>query len=173
MSFKLGRFFYLTISFIIGTFFFVIGAFGIILPWSPYLQQITTHFIYHHTLILSLFGLGFALTGLSMVVYSILNSRRRYVQIRTGDLGVVLDENIIRDYLEKYWENAFPNSQISYNLYFKKHSLRIAADLPYLSLTDQRIFLERLKEDFNDIFGRILGYPYDVHFIASFQDRKE
>lgn len=172
MNFKLGRFFYLTISFIIGSFFFIFGAFSIILPWSPYLQTVTTQFILENTLILSLFGLGFALIGLSIVIYTILRTRHRYVQIRTGQLGVILDENVIQQYLEAYWQEHFPKSHVSFKLSFKKHSLQIVADLPALSHSEQKAFLEKVKDDFNDLFGRVLGYPYDVQLIASFQENK-
>src|SRR5262245_51155078 len=112
MSFKLGRFCYLAVSFIIGSFFFIVGAFSIILPWSPFLQNLTTQFILENSLVLSLFGLGFALIGLSIVIYTLLKTRHRYVDIKTGTKSVVLDENVIHQYLESYWEKHFPKLQI-------------------------------------------------------------
>jgi hypothetical protein len=172
MSFKLGRFCYLALSFIIGSFFFIIGAFSIILPWSPFLQTLTTQFILENSLMLSLFGLGFALIGLSIVIYTLLKTRHRYVDIKTGAKSVVLDENVIHQYLETYWEKHFPKLQIPFTLSFKQHSLEIIADLPFLPLPEQKMFLEGVKNDFSDLFGRILGYPYDVHLIASFQSEK-
>lgn len=173
MSFKFTRFFSLAISFIIGSFFFIIGAFSIVLPWSSYLQSLATQFILENTLILSLFGFGFALIGISIVIYTILKTRHRYVQIRTGGMNIVLDENVVHQYLEAYWQKHFPHSDIPFSLAFKKNMLQIIADLPSLPLTEQKIFLERVKQDFNDLFGRVLGYPYDVHFIASFQEEKD
>jgi hypothetical protein len=172
MNFKLIRFFYLAISFIIGSFFFTIGAFSIILPWSSFLQKVTTQFILEHTLVLSLFGLGFVLIGLSIVIYTLLNTRHRYVHVQIGKNAVILDENIIRQYLETYWQEHFPNTQVSFNLKFKKRALQIIADLPFLPLSEQRVFLEQVKQDFDDLFSRVLGYPYDVHLIASFQADK-
>jgi hypothetical protein len=169
MSFKLGRFFTLASSFIMGSFFFILGAFSIILPWSPYLQKVTTQFILENTLILSLFGLGFTLIGISIVIYTLLKTRHRYVQIRTGDLGIILDENVIHQYLEAYWQKHFPSAQVPFELCFKKHSLQIIADLPYLPFMEQKAFLEQVRQDFSDLFGRVLGYPYDVQLIASFQ----
>jgi hypothetical protein len=172
MNFKMSRFFSLVISFIIGSFFFIFGAFSILLPWSSFLQTVTTQFILENTLILSLFGLGFALIGLSLVIYTILQTRHRYVQIRTGTLRVILDENVIRQYLENYWQEQFPKQHVPFNLSVKKRSLQILADLPYLPLEEQKILLEQIKQDFSDLFGRVLGYPHDVHLIASFQPEK-
>lgn len=172
MSFKFTRFFYLAISFIIGSFFFIFGAFSIILPWSPHLQGATTQFILENTLILSLFGLGFTLIGLSIVIYTILRTRHRYVEIRTGKFSVILDENVIHQYLETYWQEKFPTLHIPFHLNLKKHSLQIIADLPFMPLAEQKAFLEHIKQDFSDLFGRLLGYPYDVHFIANFEEDK-
>ncbi len=172
MNFKLGRFFYLAISFILGAFFFIFGAFGIILPWSPFLQTVTIQLIIENTLMLSLFGLGFVLIGISIVIYALLNSRHRYIHIRTGGQAITLDENIIQQYVEAYWQGHFPNIHVPFHLTFKRHSIQIVADLPALPLSEQKIFLVRLKHDFSDLFGRILGYPYDVHLIASFQTEK-
>lgn len=169
MSFKLGRFFYLATSFILGTFFFVSGIFGIILPWSPRLREAFIQFILENTLILSLFGLGFALIGLSIVIYALLSSRRHYTEIRTGSYSVALDENVIRQYLESYWEERFPNSHVSFNLLFKNDSIQIIADLPHLAEDEQKKFLEGVRNDFSELFGGMIGYPNEVHLIANFQ----
>lgn len=172
MSFKLGRFFSLLISYITGSFFLVIGAFSMILPWSPFLQQETSRFLTEQTLILSLFGMGFALIGLSLVIYSILSTRHHCVIVRTGTLAVAVDEAVIHQYLEAYWEEQFPQSHISCQVKFKKHALQISADLPSLPPEEQRIFLEKVKHDFRELFGGLIGYPHDVHFIANFQSAK-
>lgn len=172
MSFKLGRFFYLAISFVIGTFFFVLGAFSIVLPWSVFLQSVSTRFILQNTLILSLFGFGFVLMGLSIVIYTILNTRRRYIHIRTGERAVTIDQTVVQQYLESYWHEHFPKSPVSFQLSIKKQSIQIIADLPALPLHEQKVFLEHVKQDFSELFSHQLGYPYDVHLIASFQADK-
>jgi hypothetical protein len=167
MSFRV--FFYLAIRLIIGSFFFIFGAFSIILPWSQFLQSVTARFILEDTLILSLFGLGFVLIGLSLVIYTLLKTRHRYVQIRIGKQAIILDENVIRQYLETYWQEHFPQSHVLFDLSFKKQSLQVVADLPALPLSQQKIFLEQVKQDFNYLFEHLLGYPYDVLLIANFR----
>lgn len=169
MNFKLTRFLHLLISFIIGSFFFIFGAFSTALPWSSYLQAATIQLILKHTLLFFFFGLGFILIGLSIIIYTFINTRHRYIHLRTGAQAITLDENIIHQYLEAYWQEHFPQSHVPFSLSLKKHSLQIVADLPSLSLADQKIFLERVKHDFTDLFSQTLGYPYDVNLIASFQ----
>lgn len=172
MNFKLGRFFYLVISVILGAFFFIFGAFSLVLPWSTFLQTAATRFIVEKTLMLSLFGLGFVLVGLSIVIYAVLHTRHRYIHIHTGAKATTLDENVIYTYVESYWKEHFPHSHVSFDLTLKKYSIQIVADLPPLSLAEQKSFLEQVKHDFGDLFERVLGYPYDVHLIASFQTDK-
>lgn len=171
MNFRLNRFFNLAISFIIGGFFFIFGAFGIFLPWSTYLQSVITQFILHNTLIISLFGLGFVLSGLSLIIHTLLKTRYRYMQIRTGHFSVALDEKIIYQYIDLYWQKIFPYTQVSFELTLKKNELEIVAELPSLPLIEQKNLLEQIKLDFSDMFGRILGYPHDVHLIASFKEK--
>ena len=168
---KLGRFFYLSISLITGSFFIIIGAFSILLPWSIYLQQETIRLITENALILSLFGMGFVLIGLSIMIYTILATRHHYIIVRTGNLAVAVDEAIVHQYLEAYWQEQFPGRQIPFHLKFKKYALQITADLPTLPLEEQSIFLEKVKQDFTDIFGRLLGYPHEIHLIASFESK--
>lgn len=173
MNFKLGRFVSLIISIVTGVFFFVIGSFCIVLPWSPHLQRETARLISEHTLILSLFGMGFALIGLSILITAILAMRHRSVTVRTGNLAVAVDEALIHQYLEAYWQEQFPEAHIPFQIKFKKHALQIAADLPSLPFEEQKKFLEKVKYDFSDLFGRILGYPHDVHLVATFQSEKK
>ena len=169
MSFKLGRFFYCAVSFIMGSFFFVVGIFILALPWSSSLRTIATKFITENTTVFSLFGLGFALMGLSIGIYAFLRTRHRYVQILIKHNSFTLDETMIRQYLEAYWHKQFPQSQTFFDLTLKKQAIQIAADLPFIPIAEQHEILEQIKDDFSDLFGRVLGYPYDVHLIASFR----
>ncbi len=45
------------------------------------------------------------------------------------------------------------------------------ADLPALPLPEQKQFLEKVKHDFSDLFGRVLGYPHDVSLDCKFSRR--
>jgi len=169
MNFKFRRFLSLSISFILGTFFCLIGLIGLILPWSSSLQNSLTNLIVNHTLILSLFGLGGIFIGVSLVIYAIFNTGRRYAYVRTGGNSIILDENLINQYLQAYWKKKFPSHPILFYLSIRKKSIQIVADLPFIPETEQDHFLEKVQEDFSDLFGNLLGYPNEIHFIAHFQ----
>jgi hypothetical protein len=115
------------------------------------------------------FGLGFVGIGVSLILYTIFNAKRHQAYIKMGANSVSIGQELIERYLESYWQKSFPHHSIPFYLTIRKHSLQIVADLPPLPESEQPLFLEKIKSDLSDLFVRVLGYPYDVHFIAHFQ----
>lgn len=169
MSFRVGHWLSQTIRFILGLFFLLVGLFSVALPWSDAPKQALIQLINEETLMLSLFGLGFTLIGVSILIYIFLHTSHRYIQMRIGSRAVTLDENVIHQYLNTYWKEHFPKHHIPSHLIIKKEAIQIIANLPSLSEDKQSAFLEKMKKDFADIFGRILGYSDEIHLIVSFQ----
>lgn len=169
MSFKIGRFFYLTISFILGAFLLVVGFINLLLPWSFYLKDEIVRFVWEDNIFLPLFGLALILIGLSLLVYTIWNSKHRYLQIKTGPHSITLDENIIQNYLEAYWQELFPKHPVTSRFKIKKNSIQIVADLPSFPLSEQQKLIEKIGYDFSDIFGRLLGYGHEIDLIVNFR----
>ncbi len=168
MNFKFKRFFSLVVSFVLGAFFCLVGIIGLILPWSPGLQNSLINLIVNHTLILSLFGLGGIFIGFSLVIYAIFNKGRRYAFIKTGTKAVSIDENLIEQYLQMYWKKQFPQKQILFSFSIRQKSIQIIADLPFIPEAEQNQFLEKIQEDFTELFGNLLGYHNEIHFVAHF-----
>lgn len=170
MNFKLAHFLSLVIHWIVGIFFFLIGTFALFLPWSSFLQRFTLEWIHENTLILSLFGLSFILIGLSIGLYTALQTGQHVLSIRIGNKAISVDEEVIRHYLDDYWHSYFPNAPISYTLQIKKKEIQILADFPSLPLSEQKSFLEKINADLTDLFERIIGYPQTVHLLIHFQN---
>jgi hypothetical protein len=142
--------------------------FSIALPWSIFLQNAIIRFITENTLILSLFGLGFALSGVSIFIYTVISTKHRYTFIKTGNRSILIDENLIEQYLKKYWRELFPQKEVPFQLVIRKKFVQVAADLPAMSENEQKAILEKINQDFSHIFEHLLGYPHEVHLIASF-----
>lgn len=172
MNFKISRFLSLTFNFIFGTFFFFLGLFAVIFPWAPKIKQATVFFLLEDTLILSLFGLAFALVGCSIVIYALLNSRKKYLCLRIGPKALTINETVIKQYLESYWIENFPNASIFYDLILKPYYIEVIAELPAVPLREQKIFMEKIKADLKDLFGRVIGYSHEIRFFAHFQPTK-
>lgn len=152
-----------------GTFLFILGIFGIVLPWLPKIKKAIARFFLEDTVILTLFGLGFALIGFSVIFYAFFNMRRSYIFIRTGSHSIAVDAELVRQYLEIYWQKNFPDAQVPFEITLKKHVVRIVAELPSLPISGQKLLLEKVKEDFGNLFERLLGYTHEIHLYASFK----
>jgi hypothetical protein len=168
MSSKVGRFFYLAINFILGAFFLLEGAYSLLLPWSSFIRDKTIFFILNHHMILSVFGLGLVITGLSILIQSIVSSKRKYLYVQTGLYSIQIDETLIQQYLKTYWKERFPGYTIFSHLKIKKNAIYITADLPPIHQEEEMLLINQIKEDFADIFNRLLGYPHEIHLALSF-----
>lgn len=145
---------------------------GVILPWSSTLKFSIAEFFIENTVTLSLFGLSFILVGVSLVIYTFINTRRRYYFVRTGNQAVLVNHTVVCQYLEAYWKTQFPEAPVYFKVTIKRKSIEIVAELPALPLEDQRRVLEKIKDDLENLFGHTLGYSYDVHLYASFNQSK-
>jgi hypothetical protein len=173
MNFKFGRFFYLGTGFLIGIFFLLLGFFTVALPWSSLLQKVTVEWINGKTLLFFLFGLAFALIGASIILYAFFNSKRRYVCVEMGSNRLSIDENAIHQFLDIYWQENFPTTEIPYTLGIKKNAIQIVAHLPSMPLAEQKICVEKMKMDINELFQTTLGYNRPVFLAVSFDGNEE
>lgn len=165
MNFRLGRYLFFGISLIIGAFFLLVGLITLLLPWSDTIKNELTRFILENSLIFSLFGLGFLLIGISLILYAWHGAKKRCLYLKTGKNSVVLDENVVQNYLETYFQGKFHNQNIPVSFKIKKKYLLVSANLPKISSEE----VAKIKEDLNDIFGRLLGYPHDIHLEIIYQ----
>lgn len=168
MSFKIGHFFCLLSRLLIGLLILAAGVFILALPESESLREKVIQFMSQGREIL--FAVGGILTFLGLfMIYSILRRfKRRQAYIRVGDRSVMVDESLIAQYLNTYWEARYPNQKIPFSFAIKKKVIRVNADLPYISKEEQAAFLEGTAKDLQEMFGRLIGTPHDVEFVASF-----
>ena len=168
MGFRIGHFLCLLSRLLIGLLILAVGVFIVALPESEPLREKVVQFMSQGREIL--FAVGGILILLAVVmIYSILRRlKRRQASIRVGDRSVMVDESLITQYLNTYWEARYPNQKIPFTFAIKKTVIRVNADLPYISKEEQTAFLEETAKDLQEMFGRLIGTPHDVEFIASF-----
>lgn len=159
---------YSLISFSIAVFFILLGLICILLPWSPGMRTNVIQFILENSVTIFLFGFGFMMIGIFIVINILLSARRQYYQIQSDTNPVLVDESLIQEYVNGYWKELFPEAEIPSRLTLKQNKIHVQADLPYLSEPQQEILLERIKKDLKDLFGRILGYQEPFYLSISF-----
>lgn len=160
---------YSLISLTIALFFLTMGVLCVMLPWSPTVRADLVRFILEDSVTISLFGAGFVLVGLAVIINIAFNARHSYYRIRSGPKAISIDESIIQDYLNTYLNNLFPGANVPNRLTIKKNKLYLAADLPFVPIKEQKQLLEKIKNELSDLFSSTLGYRDAFYISASFQ----
>lgn len=165
--------FYSLISLVIAIFFVLIGIICVMIPWSPSVRTDLIQFILENSIAIFLFGFGFIIIGFSIVINIIQSSRRSYYYVRTGNNSVMVDETLIQDYLNSYWNHLFPQHDVPSRLTLKKNKIHVFADLPFIPVPQQKALMDRIKRDVNDILTKTLGYQNEFMLSISFQAEKK
>lgn len=161
--------FYSISSLLIALFFVLLGVISVMLPWFPLIRNELIRFILEDPLILFFFGFAFILIGLAIVIHIALNARRRYYHVQSGPRSISIDENVIQDYLNSYWQQLFPQAQVLSKLSLKNNKIYVIADLPYIPQDQQTDVLDRIKNDLADLFIATFGYREQFYLTATFQ----
>lgn len=151
----------------------ILGIIAMLLPLFSGIKAQFIAFLVENSLPLFLFGLGSTLIGAALAIHIILNSRRRYVTIRSGKKTISVSEAVMQDYLSSYWKEVVPNRDVPFRVQLKNHKIRILADLPYFPKDEQKSLLEKIERDLNDLFRGILGYQDELEMEISFQSAKK
>lgn len=163
------NFLYSTLSVVIGFFFILLGILAILLPWSPDIRTEIIQFFLENSVAISLFGFVFIIVGVILVLEVYLNMRRKNYYVRQGKKTIIIDEDVMKNYLQSYWKQTYPKQEVSSRLLIKKNRIKIVAELPFVPKLEQQSLVEHIQEDLQDIFSRILGYSHDLVLVASFR----
>lgn len=151
----------------IALFFMLLGIAVIILSWSASLYGQIEPFLQNNAIPLTLFGIALVVLGIGMLVLWYFNVRQRYYYLHLTPYTQV-DRQVIRDTIETYWKQRFPEKNVSMRLNMKTKGIRLIAELPPCPIEHQRQTLEEIQQDLDHLFHQVLGYPHDVSVSLSF-----
>lgn len=167
------NFVYSFITFIIALFFTLFGFFSILTSLVFHIRITFANFILNNPLLLFIFGLCLFACGLALITYILLTSRKKVIVIRTGKNAVSVDEALVQSYLNAYWAKLFPNHDVASYIIVKKNLITIVANLPSVDYEDQKLLLERIESDIQEIFKDIIGHQDEIELDLSFQKNSE
>lgn len=153
------NFFYFFISFIIGLFFLTLGVIAIVLPWSPSFRTEMISFILENSIAISLFGYGFFIIGVAIILNVYLNSRKHYYYLHTPSSDVVVDERVISQHVDSYFKGLFPGKQVHTRVFITRNKVKVLAELPPTPKPEQERLKIKIPEDMNEILTQLLGRP--------------
>lgn len=140
-----------------------------LIPWSSTIRTNLVSFILEDHLTIFLFGLAIFVTGFAIAAYILLGTRQRYYHLKSDQNPIIVDESIIEFYVNSYWKQLFPDREIPSRLTLQKNKISVTADLPYLPSDQQKPLLNRIKNDLDDTFTKLLGHRPEFSLFASFQ----
>lgn len=164
--------FYYFISFVLAAFLLLLGVIAIIFPWSAAIRTDLVTLILENSLAISLFGFGFLIIGVFMLISLWLSLKKKYYYIRVDSQAIAVDESIIQYYLEEYWKQLYPAREIPSRLIVKRNKIKIIADLPYAPPEERKASIARIQNDLRDLLQRILGYSHNFVISLSFKANK-
>jgi hypothetical protein len=141
---------------------------AILLPWSPAIRTELVSFLLENSLAISLFGFCFLTIGLSLTINLFLNAKRKTYYFKLDENTYIVNESIIRHYLQDYFLQRFPSHPIPSRFVIKKNKIKIAADLPFIAKEDQSLLTSTIKQDLHQIFNKVLGYPHECLLTLTF-----
>lgn len=161
--------FYSLITLFIALFFILLGIIGIILPWSSAMKELAVTLILENSLLIFLFGFCFLTVGIASAVNILLSSKRHYYRFKIQGNPVTVDTSVIQSYLQKYFQELFPENEVPFRLQTKKNHFHLTADLPYVPNDERNALLERMKNEIAQLLSDLLGYKNRFNFSASFR----
>ena len=148
--------------------FLVLGAIGLVLPWSASLQETAIQFIQNRPITVFFVGLGFLAISAALLVSWRESTRHRYFYVRRGQRMVALDEKLIDHYLRTYWYERFPKLDIESQATLYNQQLQILVHFPPLSKEQQQQTLTQVQNELDELLTYYLGYHEPFRLSATF-----
>lgn len=168
----MGNIFYTLFVLAVASFFLVLGAIGLSLPWSAGLQLTLLHFFTSNWIVFSLMNLSLVVIGLSVLALLFSGIQRKTFHIRFGKKGLSIHRDVVQNYLETYWKRIFPHHEVPFRFVIKRQIIQIYADLPYTPENQQEVLMEKIQQDCNEIFFNVIGYQNDIDLSLSFPEEE-
>lgn len=153
---------------ILALFFVLLGLMSLILPWSVSIRTEVVDFLLSNTITLTLVGISLLVMGLGVLIQILHGLKRRYVILKGNSPKIDLNETIFQDYLNLYFEELFPNTEVPCRITLKRKSAKVKADLPYIPTEAQEALLKKIENDLSDIFRGFIGWRYELLLAVSF-----
>ncbi len=159
----------LFLTFCFGLFLLLLGFIHLILPYSTAFQNLLNTWMLGKQYLWLIFGGFLALMGCIMMISAYRRLKMRSIQIKLDSNVVSIDAKIVQQYLDDYFKREFPNQIVDYQLKIKKQAMEILVSLPAVSFEDQKIIIEKIKQDLSHLFSQILGYPHHIQMLFTFR----
>lgn len=154
---------------VIALFLFLLGTACLFYPWASEMQSHLIEFLISSTRLIFLFGICFILLAIGIASNVWFRTKQSYYRMKVEPLPVTIDENVILGYLNAYWKQLFPESDIPCKITLNRNELYIEADLPFVGDAAKNDIIDRIEDDLKNIFLKTVGYKDPFYLTLSFQ----
>lgn len=132
---------------------------GVLLVLGAFMKNIQNSFIHillQYPNFLFSIGVGILFFGLVLLFGFYSMYRPRYYEIAMGASKVVVEKNIIQDYIKNYWNEVFPNEKAELEVIIRpKGVIEIVTTAKHYT---SDLFLEKVQNELGVILKKKLGY---------------
>lgn len=153
--------------------FFILGGIACLLtPWSSAIRTHIILFIVENTAIISSFGLLFIILGITLLINVLISTQHRYYKIKSKGNSVLVDENIIQQLIDEYFNQLFPQKDVPSTVSLESNTIHITVNLPYFPKDKQKPFLDRVETELATNLHSVLGHRDEFYLSASFREKE-
>jgi hypothetical protein len=149
-------------------FLLLFGLFILVLPWSHSALELAVSSVQEYRWFLTFFGISLLLVGVAIIGQIYLASQRKYLTIKTGDNPVYASDAVVRDSLQAYWENLFPEQEIPCRVDIKKNRIFLYVDLPYYPKEKRPELLKKVEAELAVLLQDLFAYSKSLNLKISF-----
>ena len=170
---NLSKLLYSSLTFVMGLFFVVIGIVGLLALWFQHIRTSLVVFMLENAVMISIFSLGLLAIGMAVLIHVFQSTKHHYYKIECGRHLASVDEGLIHDYLNSYWNELFPKFGVPTKVTLKNNKISINADLPYYPIEGQKTLLGKVDKDISKILAKIFGYNREFSLQIRFNELNE
>ena len=138
---------------------FAFGVFFLLLESSDSLRLGLEQLLVNNGRIFVKIGIVFLSVGCLLLIGLYRLNKQPYLTLKISGSKVLIDEAIIRDYLEHYWKEVFPHQEIRSEVVLHlPQKLEIIVELPAMQEEDKEPLLSRMENELSVLLARKLGY---------------
>lgn len=143
-----------------------VGAFFLSIPYAPHVRVLLIDALLGETQSIMLFGYAILLLGVLLLTGFYAMYRRPYLQLEMEPkvIGseVTLELGLLRDYVEKYWKELFPENNLTTDIVIHANQeIELVAEMPDVPPLEHTVLLEKIEKELGELLAKNLGYNKD------------
>ena len=118
----------------------------------------------------------FTLSGSLLIVLSVCLAMslsgltsKKYLEIKMGKNRISIDEHLVEQLLQGFWQSLYPEKDIPQQVLVKKNKIEVIVALPATAEEKQQNLLAKIETHISHLFEDKLGYTDEFILLVNFE----